>query len=96
MGVLAELSKHPPLLYAVILLSAVGGFLFGYDTGVIAGALPLVEEEEGFFPDDRSRSSGGWVALVRKPRMFTMNNLQIDICCIFMHSGLQIVSVDLK
>ena len=58
MGVLAELSKHPPLLYAVILLSAVGGFLFGYDTGVIAGALPLVEEEEGLFPDDRSRSSG--------------------------------------
>ena len=55
MGVLADLSKYPKLLYFVILLSAVGGFLFGYDTGVIAGALPLVEETDGFFPSDQSR-----------------------------------------
>ena len=55
MGVLQDLAKYPGSLYLVILLSAVGGFLFGYDTGVIAGALPLVEEESGFFPDDPSR-----------------------------------------
>ena len=38
MGLLADLSKYPAHLFMVILLSAVGGFLFGYDTGVIAGA----------------------------------------------------------
>ena len=55
MGVLQDLAKYPGSLYLVILLSAVGGFLFGYDTGVIAGALPLVEKEPDFFPDDPSR-----------------------------------------
>ena len=55
MGVLQDLAKYPGSLYLVILLSAVGGFLFGYDTGVIAGALPLVEQEPDFFPDDPSR-----------------------------------------
>ena len=53
---LGNLTKYPRLLYFVIVLSAVGGFLFGYDTGVIAGALPLVEKTDGFFPDDQSRS----------------------------------------
>ena len=38
MGLFADLSKYPAHLFMVILLSAVGGFLFGYDTGVIAGA----------------------------------------------------------
>ena len=37
MGLVADLSKYPAHLFMVILLSAVGGFLFGYDTGVIAG-----------------------------------------------------------
>ena len=55
MGVLQDLAKYPGSLYLVIFLSAIGGFLFGYDTGVIAGALPLVEQEQGFFPDDASR-----------------------------------------
>ena len=55
MSVLANLSKYPKMLYLVIILSAVGGFLFGYDTGVIAGALPLVEKTDGFFPEDPSK-----------------------------------------
>ena len=38
MGLVADISKYPAQLFMVILLSAVGGFLFGYDTGVIAGA----------------------------------------------------------
>ena len=38
MGLVADLAKYPAQLFMVILLSAVGGFLFGYDTGVIAGA----------------------------------------------------------
>ena len=46
--------KYPPLLYLTSFLSAVGGFLFGYDTGVIAGALPLVEKVDNFFPEDKS------------------------------------------
>ena len=45
------------MLYLTILLSAVGGFLFGYDTGVIAGALPLVEQEPEFFPNNKSEST---------------------------------------
>ena len=55
MGVLQDLAKYPGALYLVIFLSAIGGFLFGYDPGVIAGALPLVEKEPGFFPEDASR-----------------------------------------
>ena len=46
--------KNPPLLYLSIFLSAIGGFLFGYDTGVIAGAMPLVEDTKDFFPADKS------------------------------------------
>ena len=34
--------SSPKSLYLLTLLSAVGGFLFGYDTGVVSGAMILV------------------------------------------------------
>ena len=48
--------RNPLLLYLSIFLSAIGGFLFGYDTGVIAGAMPLVEKTKDFFPGDKSNN----------------------------------------
>ena len=50
------MSRHPALLYLSIGLSAVGGFLFGYDTGVIAGAMPLIERDVDFWGE---KDSGG-------------------------------------
>ena len=32
-------------------LSAVGGFLFGYDTGVVSGAMLLIEDDPDIKPD---------------------------------------------
>jgi len=49
---MAAPTRHPALLYLSIFLSAVGGFLFGYDTGVIAGAMPLIEKDREFWPQD--------------------------------------------
>ncbi|XP_076340675.1 proton myo-inositol cotransporter-like [Tachypleus tridentatus] len=38
------MSKPPRLLYTITLMSAVGGFTFGYDTGIILGAMPFLRE----------------------------------------------------
>ena len=51
-----NMGRHPALLYLSIALSAVGGFLFGYDTGVIAGAMPLIERDVEFWGE---KDSGG-------------------------------------
>lgn len=41
---MTESKKTPCFVYMLTFLSAIGGFLFGYDTGVVAGALLLLKE----------------------------------------------------
>lgn len=38
-------------IFALTILSAVGGFLFGYDTGVVSGAMLLIEDDPDIKPD---------------------------------------------
>lgn len=50
-------------IYVVSLLSAIGGFLFGYDTGVVSGAMVFVK--------DQYELSSIWIELVVSATIFT-------------------------
>ncbi|POM68383.1 Inositol transporter [Phytophthora palmivora] len=51
----ADPDHHPSassFLYLLTLCASIGGFLFGYDTGVISGALVLLQSPQGFALSD--------------------------------------------
>ncbi|MBJ7449560.1 MAG: sugar porter family MFS transporter [Parachlamydiales bacterium] len=43
----SETSQHSAFLWVITIIAALGGFLFGYDTGVISGAILFIKTEFG-------------------------------------------------
>ena len=49
-GSVTRSQSSPVLLQVLTILSCVGGFLFGYDTGVVSGAMLLVSQHFSLTP----------------------------------------------
>ena len=49
-GSVSRSQSSPVLLQILTILSCVGGFLFGYDTGVVSGAMLLVSQHFSLTP----------------------------------------------
>ena len=57
--------RQPGSVYLLSALAAVGGFLFGYDTGVVSGAMAVIlEEEDGLLSDLEGVERDTWHQLI--------------------------------
>ena len=58
-------AKQPFSVYLLTVLAGVGGFLFGYDTGVVSGAMAVIlEEKNGILSDVTGVDRDFWHQLI--------------------------------
>ena len=51
----------PPLAYAAAAVAAIGGILFGFDTGIISGAILFVQHDFSMTISERSWAVSMWL-----------------------------------
>ena len=56
-------------IFLLTILSAIGGFLFGYDTGVVSGAMLQIQDDPRISPDTL------WTELIVSVTVRTFNNV---------------------